>query len=221
MNVVICVASAIVRVGLCAIVDQQPGMRILDNTDNFYEACSLASRDDTDVVIIDDTIASQPSALERLVQAQAGNAHKGAMLVAVTDDTRPPRLRDLLRRGVRGIVFSGEPQQQLVDAVRAAADRAIYVSPSLAEPVAGAVAADDPAARPYMLDKLTPRELEIVKHVIRGLSNQEVAHRLTVSEKTVKFHVSSVLAKLAVRSRAELIATVANLAENRAPDPGL
>jgi DNA-binding NarL/FixJ family response regulator len=220
MNIVICVASVIVRIGVRTIVDEQPGMRILGETDNSSDALSLAAEDGVDVMIIDDAIACQPSTVERLASTQADAADGDAAVVAVTGDAQPTRLRDLLQRGVRGIVSPDEPQEQLMDAVRAAAGGAIYVSPGFAGPVAGALAtnAGNHRGRLRMLDKLTPRELEIVDHVIRGLPNQEIANRLTVSEKTVKFHVSSVLAKLAVRSRAELIATVAHLAEGR---PGL
>ncbi len=224
MKIIICVASSIVRVGVRTIMDEHPGIMILGEADNSGEAVGLlASQADADVMIIDDLIARQPSALDRLAPLPAGDPANDASLVAVTGDTGPARLRDLLRRGVRGIVSPDEPQEQLMEAVRAAACGALYVSPCAAGPVAGAVIAnvanvadnhaDSHAGR--MLDKLTPREHEIVDHVLRGLPNQEIADRLTVSEKTVKFHVSSVLSKLSVRSRAELIATFANLAEGR------
>lgn len=228
MNIIICAASAIVRIGVRTIVDENPGIIIIGEADNSGDALSLASSADADVMIFDDVISRLPSALEELAPVQVHDTgtdvdddvdvDNDAALVAVTGDTRPTRLRDLLRRGVRGIVSPDEPQGQLMEAVRAAACGAIYLSPSVAGPMVGAMAAnaaDNHAADPHLLDKLTPREHEIADHVMRGLPNQEIADSLTVSVKTVKFHVSSVLTKLSVRSRAELIATFANLAEGR------
>jgi DNA-binding NarL/FixJ family response regulator len=219
MNIIICVANSIVRVGVRTIVDEHPGLIILGEAETSGDALNLASSFDADVMIIDDVIADQPSALEELAPLQVNDADNDAALVAVTGDTRPARLRELLRRHVRGIVSPVEPQEQLTEAVLAAADGAIYVSPGFAGAVASAIAmnaTDNHGVEPRVLDKLTPRELEIVDHVLRGLRNQDIANLLTVSEKTVKFHVSSVLAKLSVRSRAELIATFANLAKGRA-----
>jgi DNA-binding NarL/FixJ family response regulator len=213
MNIIICVANSIVRVGVCAIVDEHPGLIILGVADSSGEALSLASHADADVMIIDDAIVGQPSALEKLAPLRVDAVDGDAALVAVTGDTSPARLCDLLRRGVRGIVSPDEPQEQLMEAVRAAADGAIYVSPGVAVLVAAAVAAnvaDNYHVETRTLDKLTPRELEIMDHVLRGLRNQAIADLLTVSVKTVKFHVSSVFAKLSVGSRAELIATFAN-----------
>jgi DNA-binding NarL/FixJ family response regulator len=68
----------------------------------------------------------------------------------------------------------------------------------------------DGSVRKGIAERLTPRETEVLDHVARGRPNLEIATELNVTEKTIKFHVSSILAKLAVRSRAELIALVAN-----------
>ena len=184
-------------------------MRVLGETGNSGEAIMLASSDGADVIIIDDAIARQSGDRE-VVEMLADRTE--AALVALISDAESTHPNELLRQGVRGILSPDEPHEHLLEAVEVAGGGAIYVSPNFAAAVGDRVAGPA-AARPKSLEKLTPRELEVLDHVVLGQSNQEIAVKLTVSEKTVKFHVSSVLSKFAVRSRSQLIANIANTAE--------
>jgi DNA-binding NarL/FixJ family response regulator len=207
MKIIICMASVIVRAGVRTIIGEHASMRVLGETGNSAEAIRLASSDGADVMIIDDAIARQSGDLEA-VEALADRTE--AALVALIGDAESAYPNDLLRQGVRGILSPDEPHEHLLDAVQAASGGAIYVSPNFAAAVVDRVAGPT-AARPQSLEKLTPRELEVLDHVVLGRSNQEIAVKLTVSEKTVKFHVSSILRKFALRSRAQLIANFANI----------
>jgi DNA-binding NarL/FixJ family response regulator len=212
MKIIICVASTVVRIGVRAIVGKQISTEILAETDNFTKALRLASADSNGVVIIDDAVIKEHDVFEMLVP-QINKSY--TTLVALVGDADFVDLNYLLRRGVLGVVSPNEPEENILDAVRAAADGALYVSPNFAHSVTGE-ATMTAAVRPQLIRKLTPRELEVLDYVVEGLPNQGIAAKMILSEKTIKFHVSSILGKLALRSRAELIATVANMANGHA-----
>jgi DNA-binding NarL/FixJ family response regulator len=215
MHVIVCVASAFVRVGVRTMVDDLSNMKMLADTDNYGEALNLASRQDAGVIIIlDDATVRQPGTLKALADSTASH---DVHVVALVGAIKPTRLRDLLMQGMSAIIYSDDPSECLADALRAAATGGIYISPGLAGSLMNMISEirlDDASIRLRIVKQLTPREVEVLDHVIRGQPNQEIASKLNVSEQTVKFHVSSILAKLAVRSRAQLISLVANLAES-------
>jgi DNA-binding NarL/FixJ family response regulator len=164
-------------------------------------------------------MARQPDTRTALTESAAG---RGVHAVALVSGVKPTRLRELLMQGISAIVCSYGSSEHLADALRIAATGGIYISPGLAGSLTNMisnVSLGDPSARLRIMKQLTPREAEVLDHVVRGQANQEIASKLNVSEKTVKFHVSSILAKVAVRSRAQLIARVANIAEGPALVP--
>ncbi|SHN20726.1 response regulator transcription factor [Actinacidiphila paucisporea] len=112
---------------------------------------------------------------------------------------------------VYSLVHCDDPEEELVQAVRRATDGTGYVSPGLS----GALLKFTRAILPRHLSAvpmdvpLTSRESEVLQLVRRGMANKEIARRLGLSEKTIKFHVSNVLAKAHMASRAQLIASAA------------
>jgi len=112
-----------------------------------------------------------------------------------------------LVRGVSGYLLKDAGASELVGAVRAVAAGDGVLSPRVARRLMDELAAmpepDRPA--PEQLEELTPRELEVVALVARGMSNQEIAEHLVVSPATAKTHVSRALCKLRARDRAQLV----------------
>lgn len=212
MNVIVCTANLFVRAGIRAIIDEIPDMHILADTSSYREAIDLASELGAKVIVLDDAFVRQS---DRPEEVAAADATPERALLALVADIEQIRLRDLFSRGVSAIVSSDEPPEHLADGLRAAAAGGIYVSPNLARSmtdILSTVRLRDPGFQ-LLAKRLTPREIEVLNLVTQGRPNQEIAARLNVTERTIKFHVSSILAKLAVRSRAELIALVANIAD--------
>jgi DNA-binding NarL/FixJ family response regulator len=119
----------------------------------------------------------------------------------------PGRLLDWLRAGARGVVDVAA--DDLAEAVRVVGSGGEYISPTLTGALLTGIRASPavPALRRRTPGLLTVRENEVLKLLCGGLANREIAKALHVSEKTVKFHVSNVLAKLDMRTRAQLIAS--------------
>ncbi len=113
------------------------------------------------------------------------------------------------RAGASGFLLKDAERRDIVAAVRAAAAGEALVAPSVTRRlIEHFAAADAPAAasaRPAALDELTPRELEVLELIGRGLNNAELAERLVVSDSTVKTHVSRILWKLGLRDRVQAV----------------
>jgi DNA-binding NarL/FixJ family response regulator len=102
-----------------------------------------------------------------------------------------------MRAGARAVVFKRFAVESLMDAVRAVFGGNVWLPPSLQTRLT------DIAQQPER-DRLTPRELEVVRYVAMGCKNAEIAQRLFISEETVKAHLSRVFGKVDVRDRVEL-----------------
>jgi DNA-binding NarL/FixJ family response regulator len=112
-----------------------------------------------------------------------------------------------LRAGASGFLLKDAPTEQVVDAVRAVAAGDAVLSPAVTRRLLDQVGRRLPAAvsRETGLEALTEREREVLRMLAAGLSNQEIAQALVVSEATVKSHVSSLLGKLGLRDRVQAV----------------
>jgi two-component system, NarL family, response regulator LiaR len=120
----------------------------------------------------------------------------GVRVIALTASTDEARMMGVLRAGAVGYVRKDAEPEILLAAVRAVARGKTYIDPSVARQVIQAAAPRD---------DLTPREVEVLRHLALGLSNKEIADALSIGEETVKTHVGKVLAKLQVENRAQAI----------------
>jgi DNA-binding NarL/FixJ family response regulator len=108
-----------------------------------------------------------------------------------------------VRAGARGYLLKGADRAEISRAVRAVASGEAIFGPDVARRLHAFLPAEPPGRRPF--PELTERELEVLELVARGASNQQIVDRLGVSPKTVRNHVSNVLAKLEARDRADAI----------------
>jgi DNA-binding NarL/FixJ family response regulator len=119
-------------------------------------------------------------------------------VVAVTSFAEQDKVISALQAGAGGYLLKDADADQLAAAVRAAAAGQCHLDPAVARLLADSLHAPRPAA-----DTLTLRELEVLAQIAFGMTNQQIAHRLGVTERTVRAHVSSILAKLGLASRTQ------------------
>ena len=114
---------------------------------------------------------------------------------------------DALQAGASGFLLKDTPPAQLTDGIRAVAAGEALLAPTVTRRLIEEFARVAPArhARPAELDELTPRELEVLRLLARGMSNAEIAAELVLSEATIKTHVAHVLSKLGVRDRVQAV----------------
>lgn len=154
-----------------------------------------------DVVLVD--ASSDPAPRVRALAAAAGTAKTVA--VGIPDDESAQL--ELIEAGVAGYVTSEQPLADVAETVRAVSNGELNCSPRLSAALAERVAAVQGLAPHGDLDrKLTRRENEVAALVSQGLSNKQVARRLSIQQATVKNHVHNILAKLGLAQRDEIAA---------------
>jgi DNA-binding NarL/FixJ family response regulator len=181
----------VVRDGLRAMLATQPDMELAGEAATGTQAVAQARALRPDVVLMDLQMPELdgPAAIATLRQ----QAPEVRVLVLTTFGTDADITR-AVDAGATGYLLKDAPREQLFGAIRAAAKGESVLSPSVATRVLGRMRA--PAE-----EALSPRELEILGAVARGLSNKEIGRRLYVSEATVKTHLLRVFGKLGVDDR--------------------
>jgi DNA-binding NarL/FixJ family response regulator len=136
----------------------------------------------------------------------AADGDEGPRVLMLTTFDLDEYVYDALRAGASGFLLKDVTADRLVEAVRAVADGSMLLGPTVTRRLVEDFTTRTPDRKPSKgIADLTPRELEILRAVARGLSNAEIAAELWIAEPTVKSHVSEALRKLGCRDRVQLV----------------
>jgi DNA-binding NarL/FixJ family response regulator len=190
---------AIVRQGLRTFLELQDDIEVVGEAENGAEAVELAQQREPDVVLMD-LVMPKMDGIEATRQICA--IRPGTKVIALTSFAGDDNVFPAIKAGAAGYQLKDVSPSDLVDAVRAAYRGETLLHPEIAKKLMTEVATreDKPEAD---LDELTERELDVLRLIAQGFSNQEIAQELTISEKTVKSHVSNILGKLNVDDRTQ------------------
>jgi DNA-binding NarL/FixJ family response regulator len=153
-----------------------------------------------DVVVLD--VRMPGGGLEAIERVLRADPRAGVVMLTVEDEI--DLIEDAFRRGARGYVVKTAGAAELVETVLQVARGDLYLAPQLAGRMVRRMssARDEPVA--HVAQGFTEREEQIMGFLIHGLSNKEIAYRLSLSEKTVKFYVTHVIKKLGVKNRVQV-----------------
>jgi DNA-binding NarL/FixJ family response regulator len=183
------------------ILDARPDIEVVGQAADGREALDLAADLRPDVVLMDIRmpVLDGLEATRRIVSS--GSTSRVVVLTTYElDDT----IFAALRAGASGFLLKDATPSELVDAVRVVARGDALLAPSVTRRVLDRMLAQ-PVAAPAELRELTDREVEVLRLVASALSNAEIAEHLSLSETTVKSHVSAVLRKLGLRDRVQAV----------------
>jgi DNA-binding NarL/FixJ family response regulator len=195
--------QAIVREGLRAMLSLEPDMIIVGEASGGQEALALVARLRPDIVLMDVRMPDMDglTALERIKRADPDAA---VIMVSLYDDA--DYLYRAVSAGAAGYILKEASRGELVRAVRLTAEGGSIISPNMLRELLDRMSAlMSPAACPPRPGDvaLTPREVEVLRCVAEGKTNQEIAEQLIVSATTVKTHVQNILQKLNVSDRTQ------------------
>ena len=178
----------VVRQGLRALLEVQDDILVVGEAGDGRTAVSLATSLSPDIVLLDLKLPG----MDGIAVLQPLSA-AGLRVLVLTSATDPAAASQAVRAGAAGLVYKDIDPDALVRAIRSVHDGNVLLAPEAASSLVRGSAAST----------LTPREREVLAGIAEGRSNREIARLLRVSEKTVKAHVSSVLAKLGVQDRTQ------------------
>ena len=195
-----------VRKGLRLVLETEDDLQVVGEASDGFEAIDETKRLRPDVVLMDVRMPRLDGveACRRIVEED--NETK---VVVLTTFDLDEHLFAAIRAGASGFLLKASPPEELVSAIRAAQAGNALVEPKMTKRLL-----DEFARRPEMpttgdvpdrFAELTDREVDVLREVVRGASNAEIAERLYISETTVKTHVNHILTKLAVRDRIQAV----------------
>ena len=197
----------VVQDGLVAVLGTQPDFEVVGLAVTGVEVLQMVAEDEPDIILLDLEMPEMDG-VEVLQHLRIDHPEvKGIVFTAFDSDER---ILGAIKAGAKGYLLKGAPSEELFEAVRTVSMGGSLLQPVVAskliEHVSGERSLDDGGYEP-----LTPREMDVMEQLALGKTNKEIAAELVISERTVKFHVSSIFAKLRAGNRTEAVAIAARL----------
>jgi DNA-binding NarL/FixJ family response regulator len=194
--------QSMVRAGFRMLLGGEKDLEVVAEAGNGIEAVEKTGRFHPDVILMDIRMPELDGlqATRRILAAD-----NGARILILTTFDLDEYVYEALRAGASGFVLKDDSPEQLITAIRTVAAGDALLSPAITKRVIQKFAHMPRPAPPKGLDELSERELDVFRLMARGLSNGEIAQELSISETTVKTHVTHVLQKLNLRDRVQAV----------------
>ncbi len=189
------------RDGLTALFASLPDLVVVGQAATGAEAITLAEQYQPDVVLMDIQMPGV-NGIEATRQIVQTSPHIGVIIVTMFEDN--DSVFAAMRAGARGYVLKGAGQEEMERTIQAVARGEALFGPAIATRLMHFFAGQKPVVAPLLAD-LTEREREVLDLIAQGFNNGEIAHRRSLSVKTVRNHVSNIFSKLQVADRAQAI----------------
>ena len=194
IRVLIADDHAIVRHGLCALLGTEHGIEVVGEAKDGNEAVARAKHLAPDVVVMD-IVMPRKDGVEATVEIRA--AVPSAKIVVLTSFGTSDKISRAIEAGATGALMKTAEDRELLSAIRTVASGGRVISPAVRK----LISTDPPAP------ELTPRQLEILQAMARGLTNKDIAKMFSIRTDGVNEHVLAILAKLGAANRTEAVAT--------------
>jgi DNA-binding NarL/FixJ family response regulator len=194
--------QALVRAGFRMIVEDQPDMQVVGEAGDGRQALSLAARTEPHVVLMDIRMPEMDG-IEATTVLTARTPRPRVVILTTFD--LDEYVYNALAAGASGFLLKDLPPAELVSAIRVAAAGDALLAPSVTRRLIDQFARGRPTAQTAaLLERLSARELDVLRLIAQGMSNAEIAGALLLGRSTIKTHVGNLLEKLSMRDRVQL-----------------
>ncbi len=200
MKILICDDQAIVRDGLAMLLKLDAEIEVLGTVEDGHEALAFIEQNRPDLVLMDLKMprVNGIEATRRIKQKYP--EIKVLVLTTYADDQW---IFDAIRAGASGYLLKDTPHQEVAAAIKGTFAGKAYTDPIVTEKLMQAVVNQQVQPVSLITDKLTAREVDVLRVLSRGMNNASIAETLSLSEGTVRNHISSILTKLEVTDRTQ------------------
>jgi NarL family two-component system response regulator LiaR len=198
IHILIADDHAIVREGLRALIETERGMELVGEAADGVEAVLRARSLQPDVILLD-LVMPRKDGIEAIGEIKQENPE--ARILVLTSFAEDDKVFPAIQAGALGYLLKDSSPQELLQAIREVYRGESSLHPAIARKLIREL--NRPSDLPATEEPLTEREVEVLILVARGLSNQEIAERLVVGERTVRTHVSNILGKLHLANRTQ------------------
>ncbi len=203
IRIVVADDHGVLRAGLVALLNAEPGMEVVGEADDENSAVSQAVEKRPDVVLMD---VSMPDSGGIEATRRIKQLVPEARILILTVHEDKGLMQEAIRSGAMGYILKRAIKSELINAIQTVLRDDLYVHPAMARLLlmesnkAPAVQAER-----FLPEPLTSREIEVLRLIAQGYTNNEAAERLNISVRTVEYHRGNLTAKLNLRSRVELM----------------
>jgi len=190
----------IVREGMVAILSLQPDIEVVGEAENGIQAVQLARKTKPDVVLLDMVMPKQDG-LTTIPMLREISLN--IRILVLSSFAESSQVYQAIRTGALGYLLKDTPRAQLLQSIREVASGQASLQPSIAMKVIHDFEKPKSEESDFYREHLTRRELETLRFIARGLSNQEIAMKMVVHERTIAKYVSSILNKLHLANRTQ------------------
>jgi NarL family two-component system response regulator LiaR len=202
----------IVREGLCALLETQADFEVIAECANGEEVMHQATELRPDIVLLDLEMPIMDGVETIRHLRHLPRVPRVIVFTAFDDDER---IVHAIQAGADGYLLKNAPREEIFNAIRVAMRGGSLLQPVIASKLlrhVGQQPSEDGASRLYqtpLVEELTERELEVLRLLAQGMPNKVIAAHLVISERTAKFHVSSIMSKLGATNRTEAVSLAA------------
>ncbi len=200
MKILLCDDQAVIRDGLEMLLTLEKDFQVVGAAQDGAEAVELATQKQPDLILMDLKMPGT-NGIEATRQIHAKFPNMKILVLTTYDDDE--WVFDAIRAGASGYLLKDTPRQKIVEAIRGTVDGKSFLDPAIAGKLMNQVASNQKQPTSLLVEKLTERELDVLRLIAKGFNNNDVAGQLHLSEGTVRNHVSAILEKLGVSDRTQ------------------
>lgn len=200
MKILLCDDQAVIRDGLEMLLTLEKDFQVVGSAQDGFEALELVAKKQPDLVLMDLKMPGM-NGIEATREIRKKYPTIKILVLTTYDDDE--WVFDAIRAGASGYLLKDTSRQKIIEAIRGTVDGKSFVDPAVAGKLLNQVSNNQTQPASILTDKLTDRELDVLRLLAKGLTNADMATQLHLSEGTVRNHVSAILEKLGVSDRTQ------------------